>query len=128
MTYLSDAFDRWENGPYAMQAIIGCCFEDKPGQWFVQLRTPADDLFDQVVLCTGFGGPTREAAIEHVRKYDPAISEVIEWDKPIVPYFAMAAFKPKAVSIPHGLLHALHRCREEIDLLCAEINKHHDEI
>ncbi len=112
-----------------MQAIIGCCFEDKPGEWFVQLRTPADDLFDQVVLCTGRGGPTREDAIDKVRKYDPAISEVIEWNKPIVPYWTMAEFKPKPIVVAkQGLLAALYRCREEIDLLCAEINKHHDEI
>jgi hypothetical protein len=104
-----------------MQAIIGCCFEDKPGSWFVQLRTPADDLFDQIVLSTGFG-PTREEAIEKMRRL-AGVDDVIPWDnKPRMT--SRGAVYPKA----EGLLPAMARCGQAIDLLCFEINKLHDEI
>jgi hypothetical protein len=124
MTFLSDKFAKWAEGPYAMQAIVGCAIEDKPGSWFVQLRTPADDLFDQVVL-TNAWGKTREEAIENARRHDPAIREVIEWDKKIVASNAQMSLFPVAGP---GLRAVMLDCEFAIGRLCDTINTLHDGI
>lgn len=106
-----------------MQALIGCAIQDKPGSWFVQLRVPADDLFDQVVLSNAWG-VDRDDAIEKAMKF-AGVDEVIEWDHG-------PRATPKGVFYPApvggDLLGAMKRCSDAISLLCFEINKHHDEI
>lgn len=103
-----------------MQAIIGCCIEGKKGEWFVQLRTAAENVMDQVILSTCFA-KGREAAIEKARKF-AGVDEIIPWPK--------ARMTTRGVVYPHkhGVSAALTRCGQAIDLLCFEINKHHNEI
>lgn len=106
-----------------MQAIVGCAIENKPGEWFVQLRAPADNLFDQIILSNTWGS-TKEDAIDRGMKASGA-DEIVEWHKPQLCGLNGAAFFPRQAG---GLLAALARCGQEIGLLCAEISKHHDGI
>lgn len=117
MTFLSDALARWEEGPYAMQAIIGCEFEDKPGSWFVQLRTPAVDVMDQVVLATVMA-PTREGALEKATR-TAGVTEIIPWPR--------QKFPGSTIRLP-GLLAAVVRCEHAMAMLSEHINTLHDEI
>lgn len=123
MTYLSDKLALWEEGPYAMQAMLGFVIENKPGEWFVQLRVPAESLFDQIVLSNAWGN-TREEAIEKARVFAGA-DEVIEF-RGKARMTATGAWFPRSKG--GDLLGAMQRCGDAIALLCHEINKHHDEI
>jgi hypothetical protein len=117
MTFLFDALRRWEEGPYAMKAIIGCEFEDKPGSWFVQLRTPAIDVMDQVVLAT-VTAPERETALEKAR-LAAGVTEIVPWPRRKHP--------ASTIRLP-GLLAALVRCEHAMAMLSEHINTLHDEI
>lgn len=119
MMFHSDALSRWEEGPYAMKAIIGCEFEDKPGSWFVQLRTPAAGVMDQVVLAT-VTAANREDALEKAR-LAAGVTEIVPWPKP------NAKYPSSTIRLP-GLRAALVRCEHAMAMLSEHINTLHDEI
>lgn len=99
-----------------MKAIIGCAIENKPGEWFVQLRIPSYDIFDQHVISNAWG-PTREDAIENARRLGE-VSEVIEW--------SFTRMTPNGVVRPKSdLLSVMARCGAEIDALCQSVNRMH---
>lgn len=92
-----------------MKAIIGCCIEDKPGSWFVQLREPHQDLFKQGVISTCFGGPTRDDAIAKAIALG-GVTSVEPWSYArVTPY---GVFRPSL-----DLLAQLRRCGSEIERL-----------
>lgn len=106
-----------------MQAIIGCSFEEKPGKWFVQLRTPALHLFDQVVLATVADAPSLQDGIDRAMA-NAGVDMILDWDRaqypvaasPTEPMLDLFSLVPKPVA-SLGVLAAIQHCREEIDRL-----------
>lgn len=115
MTYLSDALVRWEQGPYAMKALIGAAINVGRGKWFAQLRTPADNLFDQVVISNAEGS-SRQDAIDRAMQHG-GVTEVIEWDRAHMGVCGLAKTHMQPEE-PHGLALALARCELQVTLLC----------
>lgn len=92
-----------------MQAIIGCAIQDKPGRWFVQLRIPSDDLFDQHVLSNAWGD-SKEEAVQAAAEAAGGVQ--------VIPWIRKPRMTPGGlVTPPTGLLAALAGCAEAIDSL-----------
>ena len=122
MSYLTDALAAWEAGPYAMQAIIGCAIPTR-GEWFVQLRAPAERLFDQVILSNATGS-SREEAIDKAMKH-AGVDEIIEWSPRKT--WAPPPPAPPPYRSP-GLRSVMFDCEMAIEGLCRVVNLMHDEI
>lgn len=105
-----------------MQAIIGCAIPTR-GEWFVQLRAPAEHLFDQVILANATAS-SREEAIERAMKH-AGVDEIIEWSPSRT--WAPPPPQPPAYRSP-GLRSVMYDCEIAIERLCAVINTMHFEI
>ncbi len=90
-----------------MQAIVGCAIEDRPGRWFVQLRIPSDDLFDQRVLSNAWGD-TKEEAIEAARAHAGGVQ--------VIPWIRKPRMSPTGLhGVARGVLPAMSGCEEAFD-------------
>lgn len=82
-----------------MKAILGCALEDKPGSWFVQLRTPHTRLLDQRVISSCWGA-TRDDAIATAMAHG-GVTEIV------AAYPEIAQYSPRGIKHPSSFYRRL---------------------
>jgi len=120
-------FDAWAEGPYSMEAVA-TVVPYGGGKVFVQLRTNADHIMDQIVLGSRIGDDEQETL--EALMAENGVCEIVKrptWHagKVItIPFREQVAREKKR----RGLIAAIADCSAELARLQAELAKHHDEV